>query len=82
MLLVRIISVVIALMGNMESYPRDMTTNMFGLNLNITDMQVAVGGAQLKKFPDFVERRRYNFNLLHKDLQEVQDKLILPEPCP
>ena len=64
-----------------KGYDHKYVYSHFGLNLNITDMQAAVGCAQLKKFPDFVERRRYNFNLLHKELQEVQDKLILPEPC-
>lgn len=65
-----------------KGYDHKYVYSHFGLNLNITDMQAAVGCAQLKKFPDFVERRRYNFNLLHKELQEIQDKLILPEPCP
>ena len=64
-----------------KGYDHKYVYSHFGLNLNITDMQAAVGCAQLKKFPDFVEHRRYNFNLLHKELQEVQDKLILPEPC-
>ena len=65
-----------------KGYDHKYVYSHFGLNLNITDMQAAVGCAQLKKFPDFVERRRYNFNLLHTELQTVQDKLILPEPCP
>ena len=65
-----------------KGYDHKYVYSHFGLNLNITDMQAAVGCAQLKKFSDFVERRRYNFNLLHKELQDVQNKLILPEPCP
>ena len=65
-----------------KGYDHKYVYSHFGLNLNITDMQAAVGCAQLKKFSDFVECRRYNFNLLHKELQDVQDKLILPEPCP
>ena len=65
-----------------KGYDHKYVYSHFGLNLNITDMQAAVGCAQLKKFSNFVERRRYNFNLLYKELQEVQDKLILPEPCP
>lgn len=44
-------------------------------------MQAAVGCAQLKKFPDFVARRRHNFERLKAALVEVEDKLILPEPC-
>ena len=45
-------------------------------------MQAAVGVAQLKKFPFFIERRRYNFNKLYEGLSYLQDKLILPQPCP
>ena len=63
-----------------KGYDHKYVYSHFGLNLNITDMQAAVGVAQLKKFPKFVERRRYNFDRLHKALQEVSDKLILPEP--
>ena len=44
-------------------------------------MQAAVGCAQLKKFPSFVERRRHNFERLKKALEPVSDKLILPEAC-
>ena len=53
----------------------------FGYNLKATDMQAAVGCAQLEKFPSFVERRRHNFDRLRKALEPVQDRLILPEPC-
>jgi CDP-6-deoxy-D-xylo-4-hexulose-3-dehydrase len=44
-------------------------------------MQAAIGCAQLEKFPSFVERRKHNFNRLKAGLKEVEDKLILPEPC-
>ncbi len=64
-----------------RGYDHKYVYSHFGLNLNITDMQAAVGVAQLKKFPKFVERRRYNFDRLHKGLQKVSDKLILPEPA-
>ncbi len=63
-----------------KGYDHKYVYSHFGLNLNITDMQAAVGVAQLKKFPKFVECRRYNFDRLYKGLQEVSDKLILPEP--
>jgi len=53
----------------------------FGYNLKATDMQAAIGCAQLEKLPLFVERRRHNFNRLKTALVEVEDKLILPEPC-
>ena len=42
-------------------------------------MQAAVGCEQLKKFPTFIERRRYNWDRLRKALEPVSDKLILPE---
>lgn len=63
-----------------QGYDHKYVYSHFGLNLNITDMQAAVGCAQLEKFPKFVERRRYNFNRLYEGLQEVSDKLILPVP--
>jgi CDP-6-deoxy-D-xylo-4-hexulose-3-dehydrase len=44
-------------------------------------MQAAIGCAQLKKFPSFVERRRHNFDRLRKALEPVADKLILPVAC-
>lgn len=53
----------------------------FGYNLKVTDMQAAIGCAQLEKFPSFVERRRHNFERLRAALEVVSDKLILPEAC-
>lgn len=50
-----------------------------GYNLKVTDMQAAVGVEQLKKLPDFIERRRHNWVKLRKTLEAVSDKLILPE---
>lgn len=62
-------------------YDHKYVYSHFGYNLKATDLQAAIGCAQLKKFPDFIERRRHNFDRLHKALQPVADKLILPEPC-
>lgn len=62
-------------------YDHKYTYSHFGYNLKATDMQAAVGCAQLEKFPSFVERRRHNFDRLHAALECVQDKLILPEPA-
>ena len=53
----------------------------FGYNLKATDMQAAIGCAQLGKFPGFVERRKHNFARLKNALLGAQDKLILPEPA-
>ena len=62
-------------------YDHKYVYSHFGYNLKATDMQAAVGCAQLKKFPGFVEKRRHNFNRLHNALQGIADKFILPEPC-
>lgn len=64
-----------------KGYDHKYVYSHFGYNLKITDMQAAVGCAQLKKFPAFVERRRHNFDRMLAGLQNVQDKLILPVPC-
>lgn len=62
-------------------YDHKYVYSHLGYNLKATDMQAAVGVAQLKKFPSFVDRRRHNFDRLKAALQEVSNKLILPEPC-
>ena len=59
-------------------YDHKYVYSHFGYNLKATDMQAAVGCAQLKKLPSFVERRIYNFNRLHQALLPAADKLILP----
>ncbi len=53
----------------------------FGYNLKATDMQAAVGIAQLKKLPSFIQRRRHNFARLKAALTPLGHQLILPEPC-
>lgn len=63
-------------------YDHKYVYSHFGYNLKTTDMQAAIGCAQLDKFPSFVERRRYNFDRLYNGVKEVSDKLILPEACP
>ncbi len=63
-------------------YDHKYVYSHFGYNLKATDMQAAVGCAQLEKFPTFVEKRRHNFDRLRKALENVEDKLILPEACP
>lgn len=61
-------------------YDHKYVYSHFGYNLKATDMQAAIGCAQLKKFPSFVQRRRENFERMYKALECVQDKLILPKP--
>ena len=62
-------------------YDHKYVYSHFGYNLKATDLQAAIGCAQLKKFPSFVERRRHNFDRLKSALEGTEDKLILPEPC-
>jgi CDP-6-deoxy-D-xylo-4-hexulose-3-dehydrase len=62
-------------------YDHKYVYSHFGYNLKVTDMQAAIGCEQLRKFPKFIERRRHNWNRLHKSLECVSDKLILPEPA-
>ena len=64
-----------------EGYDHKYVYSHFGYNLKVTDMQAAIGCEQLKKFPTFIERRRHNWERLYKELEDVQDKLILPEPA-
>lgn len=65
-----------------NGYDHKYVYSHFGYNLKATDMQAAIGCAQLDKFPAFVEKRQKNFEKLKMLLQETADKLILPEPCP
>ncbi|OPJ57382.1 lipopolysaccharide biosynthesis protein RfbH [Clostridium chromiireducens] len=62
-------------------YDHKYVYSHFGYNLKATDMQAAIGCAQLKKLTAFIEKRRTNFKELREKLLEVEDKLILPIPC-
>ncbi len=62
-------------------YDHKYVYSHFGYNLKATDMQAAIGCAQLKKFPSFVQRRKENFARLKVALMEAEDKLILPSAC-
>jgi CDP-6-deoxy-D-xylo-4-hexulose-3-dehydrase len=62
-------------------YDHKYVYSHFGYNLKATDMQAAIGCAQIRKLPVFVEQRIEHFNRLKAALQPVSDKLILPEPC-
>ena len=62
-------------------YDHKYVYSHFGYNLKATEMQAAVGCAQLEKFPSFVERRKHNFARLKNALLPASDFLILPEPA-
>ena len=64
-----------------KGYDHKYTYSHFGYNLKVTDLQAAVGVEQLKKFPSFIERRKHNWARLRAALEDIQDKIILPEPA-
>lgn len=53
-----------------------------GYNLKLTDMQAAVGVAQLDKLPEFIAARKRNWQQLYDGLKVFEEFLILPEPTP
>lgn len=62
-----------------KGYDHKYVYSTFGYNLGISDMQAAVGCAQLEKLPDFVEKRKANWQYLHEALSDMQDRILLPE---
>jgi hypothetical protein len=59
-------------------YDHKYTYSHFGYNVKVTEMQAAIGCAQIKKLDKFTEMRRNNFNYLKENLKCLEDKLILP----
>lgn len=67
--------------GDLPSgYDHKYVYSHIGYNLKVTDMQAAVGVAQLEKLPGFIQRRRDNFRFLYEVLKPYEDRLLLPEP--
>lgn len=60
-------------------YDHKYVYSHFGYNLKATDLQAAIGVAQLEKFPSFVKKRKENFAKLNERLQVVKDKILLPK---
>jgi CDP-6-deoxy-D-xylo-4-hexulose-3-dehydrase len=60
-------------------YDHKYTYSHIGYNLKLTDMQAAVGVAQLKKLSGFIEARRNNFRSLYEGLRDLQEFFVLPE---
>ena len=65
-----------------EGYDHKYVYSHIGYNLKVTDMQAAVGVAQLAKLPDFIARRKANFQKILDMLEPYQDRLILPLATP
>lgn len=63
-------------------YDHKYTYSHIGYNLKLTDMQAAVGVAQLQKLPQFIRKREDNFRRLHDGLAALEEYFILPEPTP
>jgi len=63
-------------------YDHKYTYSHIGYNLKMTDMQAAVGVAQMSKLDGFIAARRRNFRALHEGLRDMRDIFILPEATP
>jgi CDP-6-deoxy-D-xylo-4-hexulose-3-dehydrase len=63
-------------------YDHKYTYSHIGYNLKLTDMQAAVGVAQLHKLPVFIEQRKANFRALRQGLRDLEEFFILPEATP
>jgi len=62
-----------------KGYDHKYIYSHLGYNLKITDMQAAVGLAQLNHLQDFIDSRKKNFSLLKKGLSGLENKIMLPE---
>lgn len=65
-----------------QGYDHKYIYSHIGYNLKMTDMQAAIGVAQLKKLPCFIDARRENWRRLRDALSAFEEDLILPEPTP
>ncbi len=65
-----------------QGYDHKYVYARFGYNLKATDMQAAIGVAQLKKLPGFIEKRNHNFKLLQEGLSDMNSVLLLPKALP
>lgn len=65
-----------------HGYDHKYIYSHIGYNLRLTDMQAAVGVAQLKKLPNFIEARKHNWQLLREALMPFEEFLILPQATP
>jgi len=62
-----------------HGYDHKYVYSHIGYNLKVTDMQAAIGVAQMKKLPRFIEARKNNFKLWNEGLKQFEDHFILPE---
>lgn len=62
-----------------KGYDHKYVYSHLGYNMKMTEMQAAVGLAQLEKLPKFIERRQINFKFLYEIFQKYENYFILPE---
>jgi CDP-6-deoxy-D-xylo-4-hexulose-3-dehydrase len=60
-------------------YDHKYVYSHIGYNFKVTDMQAAIGCAQLKKLPEFIKARKNNFKFLYKVFEKYNDYFILPQ---
>jgi len=65
-----------------KGFDHKYTYSHLGYNLKATDMQAAVGVAQLDKLDGFIKARQENWQYLHDGLADLEEFLILPEATP
>jgi CDP-6-deoxy-D-xylo-4-hexulose-3-dehydrase len=65
-----------------HGYDHKYIYSNLGYNLKVTDLQAAIGLAQLEKLDAFIEARRRNFQRLYEGLKPHEDRLILPRTDP
>lgn len=63
-----------------KGYDHKYIYSHFGYNLKATDMQAAIGCAQVDKVNDFTKKRREHFTYMYEKLSDLQGKLLLPKP--
>lgn len=63
-------------------YDHKYVYSHFGYNLKASDLQAAIGCAQIDKLPSFIEKRKTNHQLLLEKLEDLSDIIILPKPLP
>ena len=65
-----------------EDTDKRYTYTNIGYNLKPTEIQGAMGLAQIKKLPNFIESRKQNFKILYETFEEYEDQFILPTSLP
>lgn len=65
-----------------KGYDHKYIYSHVGYNLKMTEMQAAIGTAQIKKLPDFIQARKRNWERLRMGMEEHKSYFILPEATP